>query len=164
MNKSKVNQVYLGLGSNLGDRQHNITAATLQLKNFSTIKRSSQIYETEPWGFQDQPKFLNQAILVETALEPLNLLQCLKEIEHNMGRIASRKNGPRLIDLDILFYNDLVFKRPELTIPHPHLSERAFMLVPLAEIAPNLLYPKQHKTIVELLQSVDRHGVSVFHE
>ncbi len=162
MSKPHNHLVILGLGANLGDRVNNLCKATNLLSNFSTIQRSSRIYETEPWGYADQPKFLNQVVIIKTILEPLELLQRLKYIERQMGRTAGPRYGPRPIDLDILFYDDLVLERPELTIPHPMISERAFLLVPLAEINPELIHPKLHCTITALLQKVDKQGVTIF--
>jgi 2-amino-4-hydroxy-6-hydroxymethyldihydropteridine diphosphokinase len=152
-------RIYLGLGSNLGDRKCNLEEAILQISKFAVIKKASSIYATEPWGLKDQPQFLNQVLFVESALKPDELLSQLKIIEKKMGRKRSVRFGPRLIDLDILFYDDLILNSPELTIPHPRLRERAFVLVPLAEIAPKLVHPLDHKTVKELLQDVDLSSV-----
>lgn len=152
--------VYLGLGSNLGDRTTNLRAAAAALSPQVTVLRSSAVYETEPWGYQDQPAFLNQVLEAETALAPLDLLAHLKQIEITLGRAPSFRYGPRLIDLDILFYGDQVIELPGLTIPHPRLAERAFVLVPLAELAPNLIHPLSGKTIRELAAAIPLTGVN----
>ncbi len=153
---------YLSLGSNLGDRELNLHNANAHLEpRVQSILRSS-IYETDPWGYADQPTFLNQVIKAETSLEPFKLLVFLKEIEVAMGRQETFRFGPRLIDLDILFYDDLVLDTPNLTIPHPRILERAFVLIPLAEIAPDLHHPIFNKTIQELKTSVDPSSIELF--
>lgn len=157
-----THHVYLGLGSNLGNRKSNLEEAIKQISKFATIKKTSSTYETEPWGLKDQPKFLNQVIFVESILGPNELLLHLKKIEQQMGRRKSVRFGPRLIDLDILFYDDYKMNTPKLTIPHPHLTERAFVLVPLAEIAPKLTHPLYHKTIEVLLQNVDQSSILLY--
>jgi dihydroneopterin aldolase / 2-amino-4-hydroxy-6-hydroxymethyldihydropteridine diphosphokinase len=151
--------VYLGLGSNLGNRKHNLEEAIRQVGEFASIKKISSIYETEPWGLKDQPTFLNQVILIESTLGPTELLTCLKKIERQMGRKKSVRFGPRLIDLDILFFDDLIMQTDVLTIPHPLITERAFVLVPLAEIAPEFMHPLFNKTIMVLLRDVDQKSV-----
>lgn len=156
-----THHVYLGLGSNLGNRKSRLEEAIEQISKFATVKKTSSIYETEPWGLKDQPKFLNQVIFVESILGPNELLSRLKKIEQQMGRKKSVHFGPRLIDLDILFYDDLIMKTDDLTIPHPYLTERAFVLVPLAEIAPTLVHPQKHKTIKALMKEVDPSSVSI---
>jgi 2-amino-4-hydroxy-6-hydroxymethyldihydropteridine diphosphokinase len=156
-----THQVYLGLGSNLENRKSNLKEAVRQISEFATIKKLSSIYETEPWGLKDQPKFLNQVLFVESSLGSNELLSHLKKIEQQMGRKKSARYGPRLIDLDILFYDELIMNTDDLTIPHPHITERAFVLVPLAEIAPKMNHPQYHKTIKVLLQDVDRSSVSL---
>jgi len=122
----------------------------------------SPVYETEPWGYADQPPFLNMALCAATDLSPRDLLGRLKDIEATLGRIPSFRNGPRLIDLDILFYDDLVLDTPALVIPHPRLHERAFVLIPLAEIAPGLVHPALGLSVAQLVETVDRRGVSLF--
>jgi len=154
-----IHHVYLGLGSNLGNRKNNLEEAIRQIGEFASIKKSSSIYETEPWGLKDQPIFLNQVIYMESTLGPNELLSHLKKIEQQMGRKKSVRFGPRLIDVDILFYDDLIMKTDVLTIPHPLITERPFVLVPLAEIAPKLMHPLYHKTIHVLSQDIDQSSV-----
>ncbi len=150
---------YIGLGVNLGDRAANLANARSALSPAVRILRSSSIYETEPWGFRDQPAFLNQALEAETGLAPLDLLAYLKQIEAALGRQPTFRYGPRLIDMDILLYGDLIVSLPGLEIPHPRLAERAFVLAPLAELAPDLRPPQSGKTIAEMLREVDTAGV-----
>ena len=151
--------IYLGLGTNLGDRPANLLAATAALLPQVRVLRLSKVYETEPWGYHDQPAFLNQVIEAETELPPLELLTYLKQIEFSLGRQPSFQYGPRQIDLDILFYGDQVVELPGLTIPHPHLAERAFVLVPLAELAPNLRHPSNGRPVLEMAKAVNSFGV-----
>lgn len=153
--------VYLGLGSNLGDRLENLRAAVDALMPDAPLKADSPVYETEPWGYLNQPAFLNMVIHVETDLLPLVLLARLKALEHALGRIPNFRNGPRLIDVDILFYDDLTLDAPPLSIPHPHLHERAFVLVPLNDLAPELIHPRLGRSVGQLLETVDRRGVSL---
>lgn len=143
---------YIGIGSNLGNREENCEKAIylLEQKGIKVTKRSS-FYETEPWGVKEQPKFINMAVEIETYLKPEELLRTIKEIENEIGRRSSTRWGPRIIDLDILFYNDLILRTPELEIPHPLIHERDFVLKPLSEIAPDKIHPVLKKTIKELL-------------
>jgi 2-amino-4-hydroxy-6-hydroxymethyldihydropteridine diphosphokinase len=154
--------VYLSLGTNLGDRLTNLRVAISSLSPAIRPIVTSSIYETEPWGYSDQPPFLNQVIKADTALEPIDLLAQLKGIELTMGRRETFRFGPRLIDLDILFYDDLVLNTPKLTIPHPRISERAFVLIPLAEIAPGLDHPILGKTIGQLKSTVDASSIKLY--
>lgn len=133
--------VYLSLGTNLGNRLENLKQAMDRLKIFCKNVISSSVYETDPWGFEDQPIFYNQVVRIETILEPLPLLQEIKKIELEMGRIPTFLYGPRLIDIDILLYDRLMMNSPELKIPHPQMKSRAFVLTPLVEIAPDLVIP-----------------------
>jgi 2-amino-4-hydroxy-6-hydroxymethyldihydropteridine diphosphokinase len=151
--------VYIALGTNLGDRLANLHAALRSLPTAVTVIDESPVYETPPWGYEDQPAFLNMVVKTETELEPEALLTYLKQIEAELGREKSVRWGPRLIDLDILFYDDLVIDTPPLVIPHPRLHERAFVLVPLANIAPNLNHPVLHKKIRGLLTEIDTQGI-----
>ena len=152
--------VTLALGANLGDRPANLRAALAALSPSVVARQSSPIYETPPWGLTDQPAFLNMVLRGETDLEPAALLEHLKRLEIELGRAPSVRWGPRLIDMDILFYDDLVLDIPGLTIPHPRLHERAFVLVPLADIAPDLVHPVLGKPVRELLAAVDTTGVN----
>ena len=156
-------RVYLGLGTNLGERRQNLLAAQTTLAAQLQILRASQVYQTPPWGYADQPAFLNQVLEGQTSLAPRDLLALLKSIETRLGRVPSFQYGPRLIDIDILFYGDQQVDDPDLVIPHPRLPERAFMLVPLAELAPDLVFPAAGLTIRQLLARVDSSGVEVFH-
>jgi 2-amino-4-hydroxy-6-hydroxymethyldihydropteridine diphosphokinase len=151
--------VYLALGTNLGDRLANLQAATSALPPVVTVLASSPIYATPPWGVADQPAFLNMVLCGKTRLKPLALLAHLKHLETRLGRLPSIRYGPRKIDMDILFYNDILLNTPELTIPHPRLHERAFVLVPLADLAPDLVHPLFGRTIRQLLAQVDSTGV-----
>ncbi|MFN3739075.1 MAG: 2-amino-4-hydroxy-6-hydroxymethyldihydropteridine diphosphokinase [Thermodesulfovibrionales bacterium] len=143
--------VYIGIGSNIGNREKNCLEAIrlMEEKGIKVIKRSS-LYETEPWGVKDQPMFINMVIEAETEYAPAELLNLLKSIERAMGRTETKRWGPRIIDLDILFYNNLILNTPELRIPHPYIHERDFVLKPLSEIAPELEHPVLKKRIKEL--------------
>jgi len=158
----KEHTVYLALGSNLGDRLTNLKQALSSLTPQLDVKAKSQVYETPPWGFEDQPKFLNQVIKAKTYLDPEPLLKHLKRLEVALGRKESFPNGPRLIDIDVLFYDDLVWNKPSLIIPHPRLHERGFVLLPLVELAPDLVHPVHKKTIREMLALVNVEGIQKF--
>lgn len=151
--------VYLALGSNLGDRQENLRAAIASLSPQMEVKAKSHIYETPPWGYENQPKFYNQVIKAETYVPPEPLLKHLKRLEIALGRQASFPNGPRLIDLDLLFYDDLILSTSVLTLPHPRLHERGFVLLPLMDIAPGLVHPVLKKSIRELAASANLDGI-----
>lgn len=151
--------IYLALGTNLGDREGNLRKARESLAPQVLLVQESSIYSTPPWGYLDQPDFLNQVIQVKADLEPLQLLRHLKRIEAQMGRETSFRYGPRLIDLDILFYGQRILEADVLRIPHPRLHERAFVLVPLNEIAPDFVHPILQKRIQDLLADVDTEGV-----
>lgn len=145
---------YLGLGSNLGDRQGNLSQAIERLSRRVRLERVSSLYETEPVGYLAQPRFLNAACRVSTDLSSWELLALAKEIEAGLGRVPGFPNAPRQIDIDILFYGDQVIETTELTVPHPRLAERAFVLIPLAEIAPELVHPQTGHRIGELVARV----------
>lgn len=147
--------VYLALGSNLGNRLTNLRAAVEALRPEVLVLAESGIYETPPWGYTEQPAFLNMALKAETNLEPRALLKHLKDIEAGLGREKGFRYGPRKIDLDILFYEDLIFNEETLVIPHPRLQERAFVLVPLADVGADITHPVLHKTVAEMLAGVD---------
>jgi 2-amino-4-hydroxy-6-hydroxymethyldihydropteridine diphosphokinase len=154
--------LYLALGSNLGDRLANLRAAIDALGPAVHVLRESSVYETPPWGVTDQPAFLNMAVEGETDLAPPALLAQLKAIETRLGRQPTVRYGPRLIDLDILFYDDLVLDTPSLAMPHPQLHGRAFVLVPLADLAPGLRHPVLGVTVRELLAKVDTRGIRLY--
>ncbi len=119
-----------------------------------TVRRQSSMYQTEPWGVGEQPRFVNMAIEIETEQSPVELLKSLKEIEKELGRVETVKWGPRVIDLDILLYDDLIIKESELEVPHPYMHEREFVLSPLAEIAPDRVHPVLKKTVREMLSEL----------
>jgi 2-amino-4-hydroxy-6-hydroxymethyldihydropteridine diphosphokinase len=144
---------YLGLGSNMGAREENLERALFLLSQRMRLGKVSSIFDTEPIGNTNQPRFLNLVCQVYTRLAPEGLLALAKGIESKLGR-AGKSNEPRPIDIDILFYDEKVISTPELVIPHPRITERAFVLVPLAEIAPDLVHPVSGKTIKELRQAV----------
>lgn len=151
--------VYLGLGSNLGDRQKNLDTALELLTQRMKLGKISSIYDTEPVGVPPQPRFLNFVCQAFTRLEPMALLTLAKGIEARLGR-SGKSDAPRPIDIDILLYGDEVINTPDLVIPHPRMAERAFVLMPLAEIAPNAVHPVLKKTIKEMLKSVtEKQGV-----
>ena len=152
--------IYLALGSNLGNRLENLKEAISSLSPQMTVKAKSHVYETLPWGFEDQPKFLNQALKAQTYLQPEPLLKHIKRLEIALGRKPSFQNGPRLIDIDILFYDDMVLSTPSLTIPHPRLHERGFVLLPLMDLAPDLTHPVTKKSVREMLAFCNLGGIT----
>jgi len=151
--------VYLALGSNLGNRAANLKEALASLSPQMEVKAKSKVYETPPWGHTEQEKFFNQVVMVKTYLEPELLLKHLKRLEVALGRKASFQNGPRLIDIDILFYDDLVLESPALVIPHPHVHERGFVLLPLLDIAPELVHPVKQRSVRDMLAGCDLQGI-----
>ena len=144
---------YLLLGSNLGKREEILENAVNSIKKtIGNVSKNSSIYETLAWGIEDQPAFLNQVIKIETTINPHQLLTAINKIEKELGRIRHEKWGERLIDIDILYYDDSVLDTQPLTIPHPEIANRKFTLVPLAEIAPEFFHPVLAKTQTELLK------------
>ena len=146
-------EAIVALGSNLGDREHNLRQAVIGITGGNAAKAvaASSVYETEPMYYEDQGWFLNCVVAVETALGPRKLLERLQRVEKELGRQPGERYGPRVIDLDILFYGDEVVSEPGLEIPHPRLAERRFVLVPLNEIRPNLVHPVLKKKVSDLL-------------
>ncbi|MDR5675988.1 MAG: 2-amino-4-hydroxy-6-hydroxymethyldihydropteridine diphosphokinase [Armatimonadota bacterium] len=147
-------RVFLSLGSNLGEREANLLAA-LRLLDAEGVRlvRQSSWYETEPVGFTEQPPFLNLVVEVRTALDPLGLLRCAQRVEAALGRVREVRWGPRTVDVDLVLYGQRVVRTPELIVPHPRMRERAFVLVPLCEIAPDLVLP-DGTPVVALLPAV----------
>jgi 2-amino-4-hydroxy-6-hydroxymethyldihydropteridine diphosphokinase len=133
-NDTNVHHAFVGLGSNLGDSVAQIERALLALGDLGMVSRASSLYRTKPWGKLDQPDFINAVALLETAYSPRELLERLKALEVRLGRVQGERWGPRSIDLDLLAYDDLIVDAPDLQVPHPRLRERAFVLIPLAEI------------------------------
>lgn len=150
---------YLALGSNVGDRLSNLKEAIASLSPQMDVKAKSHIYETPPWGYESQSPFYNQVIKVKTYLEPERLLKHLKRLEVALGRKPSFQNGPRLIDIDLLFYDDQIMNTPVITLPHPRLHERAFVLLPLMDIAPDLIHPVRQKSVREMVAACDLSGI-----
>jgi dihydropteroate synthase len=150
----EVAEVYIGIGSNLGDKTANISKSVQMLSEFATICQISSLYETEPEG-QKQPDFLNCVIKAEVGAGPVELLGILKDIEKRIGREPAPRNGPRTIDLDLLFYNNQAINTPDLIVPHPRLHERVFVLVPMAEVAPSFFHPTLRKSMRQLLAELN---------
>jgi 2-amino-4-hydroxy-6-hydroxymethyldihydropteridine diphosphokinase len=143
--------VYLGIGTNEGDRRQNIQECILSInEKIGEIKTASTIYETEPWGVENQETYYNIVLKVNTSLYPLHLLKKVQEIETNLGRIRREKWGSRIIDIDILFFQDFSFSTPDLIIPHPYVAQRNFVLDPLLEIDSNFVHPKLKKSIASI--------------
>jgi len=153
-----LHNVYLALGSNLGDRKINLKEALERLGVSVDITQRSAVYDTAPVGNTRQPRFLNMVCLGKTALSPQELLDFAKKIEDDLGRKPGPVNSPRLIDIDILFYDDIVIDTARLAIPHPRIAERVFVLLPLFDIAPDIIHPVTGRTIKEMLHEL--HWVS----
>ena len=151
--------VYLALGSNTGNRAANLKEALASLPPQMEVQAKSQVYETPPWGYTEQDKFLNQVLKVKTYLEPEPLLKHLKRLEVALGRKESFQNGPRLIDIDILFYDDLILESSGLVIPHPRAHERGFVLLPMMDIAPDFVHPLKQKSVRDLIAGCDLRGI-----
>jgi 2-amino-4-hydroxy-6-hydroxymethyldihydropteridine diphosphokinase len=155
--------VHLGLGTNVGDRPRNLRTALTHLRQTVDIESVSSVYETDPVGYADQPRFLNIVVRARSSLRPAELLQELIAIEERMGRQRTFRNAPRIIDIDILLYDDVVLAQPGLDLPHPRLTERAFVLAPLVEISPDLTDPLTGKLYRDMLrdgefEKIDRVG------
>lgn len=151
--------IFLALGTNLGDRFENLETAINSLPPDILVQKRSSVYETPPWGFEDQPAYLNMVLQAETGFSPWKLLKTLKKLEGGMGRKHTFRYGPRLIDIDILFYDQMNLEQSGLVIPHPRIAERAFVLVPMAEIAPNFVHPVLQVSIQDLLAEVETRGI-----
>jgi 2-amino-4-hydroxy-6-hydroxymethyldihydropteridine diphosphokinase len=156
-----MNIVFLGIGTNLGNRERNLQQAVAGIENLpGRVLQSSSYYETEPWGFESEEKFLNMVVKIETDLTPDVLLEKILSLESLLGRVRGKERyASRSIDIDILFYDDLVIDKDHLKIPHPLLHERKFVLMPLCDIDPGLKHPVLGKTIAELLQICEDTGV-----
>ena len=159
-----MGDIYLLLGTNLGDRENNLQIAKEQLTAHQlTIKKESSIYETAAWGIEDQPSFLNQVVIVDSDKNPERILIIINIIEGLMGRVRNEKWAQRLIDIDILYYRDMVVNKPRLKIPHPEIQNRRFTLAPLVELAPNFKHPISGKTQLAMLRDcVDNLRAEVF--
>ncbi|MCJ7717873.1 MAG: 2-amino-4-hydroxy-6-hydroxymethyldihydropteridine diphosphokinase [Anaerolineales bacterium] len=162
MKSDQTEIIYLGLGSNLGNREANLEEVFQELPPEVIVFLQSALYETKPWGYLEQPDFLNLVVQAKTELSPRDLLVYLKNIEKKIGRKPSLIYGPRLVDIDILLYGNQIINEKNLTIPHKKITERAFVLVPLVEIAPDLSIPDSNKMISKLLESIDSSGVSLY--
>ena len=153
-------EAYIGLGGNLGNPRETFERALEKVSAFAEVRDISRLYRSKPYGFPDQPDFLNAAIRLATELEPLTLLRELSEVESELGKKEVRKNGPRVIDLDLLLYGEEVYASDELTLPHPGIAERDFVLRPLHDLAPNLVHPVSRRTVSELLAALETEHVS----
>lgn len=147
-----MNHAYLLIGGNLGDRFKHLQTTVQKINMLcGKIIQSSSVYETDAWGFTEQPAFLNQALEIETHLSAVELMQQIHEIELSLGRVRLSPLGPRTIDIDIIYYNNDIIDNDIVTIPHPRMEQRNFVLIPLNEIAPKMIHPQFNKTTSELL-------------
>ncbi len=152
---------YIGLGSNLGDRIRNLEGALQRFGSIGVLKAVSSIYETKPWGVDEyQPRYLNQVAVVQTTLDPLEIVTELLAIEYAMGRVREEKNASRTLDLDLLLHGQTVLEASGVTVPHPRMHERAFVLIPLIEVAAELLHPVLKRTIRDLAADSDESGIT----
>jgi 2-amino-4-hydroxy-6-hydroxymethyldihydropteridine diphosphokinase len=150
--KNYTKNIFLSLGSNLGDKRQHLARAT-ELINYliGSVEQTSPLYLTEAWGLTSQEDFINQVIKIRSALTPKEILNCIHQIEASMGRVRKEKWEPRIIDIDILYFDDQCINSPELVIPHPLLQERKFVLVPLTDLSPTFVHPLLHQTNEQLL-------------
>lgn len=154
-------RVFIAIGSNLGDREENLKEAIrlAEAGGGLSVVRVSSFYESEPWGVTEQPRFVNAVFEARTSLSARGLLRYLKEIEKKMGRAPAEKWGPRLIDMDIIFYGNMVIKEDDFEVPHPRAHERSFVMIPLVEIAPDVAHPVLRRTASEIADGLDRTGL-----
>ncbi len=158
-----MEDVFLGIGSNLGNREANLAQARTSIESFAQIEAVSPVYETDAWGYEEQPAFLNQVVHIKISLSPQALLKRIKRIEKDLGRKKSFRWGPRLIDIDILFFSNHVIESASLTIPHKELHKRTFVLVPLADIAPDFVHPVFNQTVSALRDTLaDLEGIKLW--
>lgn len=153
-----MTHVFLGLGGNLGDRREAMRSAVTEIRAVIDDVRVSSLYESTPWGVTDQPVFLNAVVRGRTSLEPLELLDAMQAIENELGRVREQRWGPRLIDIDILLYGSDVVDEPRLQVPHPYMTQRGFVLRPLADLAAGLTLP-DGSLVGELLTTVNQNGL-----
>lgn len=160
-----MKNVFLGIGTNLGNREQNLEQAVASIEeHIGPVQATSSIYETEPWGFEAPEKFLNLVVMADTTLSPSGLLGRILMIESLLGRLRGpERYSSRVIDIDILFYNDIILDDENLKIPHPLLQERKFVLIPLCEINPEMVHPVLGRTIHELLEMCEDKGVVTFY-
>ena len=159
-----MNEVYLQLGSNIGERLDNLNQSIkIITERIGNVLEKSSVYESTPWGVENQRNFLNQVIFVKSNFDPYAILDLVLQIEKDMGRIRIEKWGERIIDIDILFIDDLIIESENLCIPHEFIAKRKFVLQPMCEIAPGFIHPKLNKTISQLLEEcIDEEKVNVY--
>ena len=153
-------EVYIGLGGNLGNPREAFDRAVEKISAFAEVRDVSRLYRSKPYGFPNQPDFLNAAVRLATELEPLALLHELSGVEAELGKVVARENGPRVIDLDLLLYGEEVCNGEELTLPHLGIPERDFVLRPLHDLAPELVHPVSGRTVSELLAALETEHIS----